>query len=137
MKKRLLLLALPLALAACKKEPRSITYPLHPHAGYPTYGTATFTESGGKGSNTDVTVQLYNLTPGTEYMAHIHKGDTSTYGSAPINLNFGSFTPTGSTYSLSKKWDLMYDDALKYNGCVAVHNSVVGVALGNIGSNAQ
>lgn len=125
---------LPLALLGCKKENRSITYPLHPHAGYPTTGTATFTENK---NETDIVINLSNLSPGTNYMAHIHEQDTSKYGGSTIVLNFGSFNPATATYTLEKTWDKSFDDVLTYDGCIAVHNPNVGVALGNIGSNAQ
>lgn len=134
MKKHLLLLALPLVLAACKKEPRSITYPLHPHAGYATNGTAMFTENG---DQTDITVKLYNLIPAVNYVGHVHPGDTSTYNSSPIIVHLGSFTPTGTEYEIHETWDKPFDEVLTYDGCIAFHNPNIGVTLGNIGSNAD
>lgn len=134
MKKHLLLLALPLALAACKKEPRSTTYHLHPHAGYTTNGTATFTEAD---NQTDVDIKLYSLVPGVSYVGHIHPGDTSTYNSSPIIVHLGSFTPTGTEYQLHETWDKPFSEVLTYDGCIAVHNPNIGVTLGNIGSNAD
>lgn len=122
-----------LFLTACKKESREVVYIINPHNNSPVYAVATFTESG---NQTNVRLGIDNLAKDSVYTAHIHQGDSTTYGSAPIALNFGTFTGTGQSYTVLKQWNIKFDDAVNYDGCVAIHNAYEAVALGNIGKNS-
>lgn len=125
-------LPLLLFLAACKKENREVVYLINPHNSSAVSAVATFTEDGEK---TKVMLGIDNLAKDSTYTAHIHQGDSTTYGSAPIVLNFGTFTGTGQSHTIYKQWNVKFNDAVNYDGCIAVHNAYEAVALGNIGTN--
>lgn len=125
-------LPLLLLLLGCEKKNREVVYIINPHNNSAVYAAATFTENG---NQTKVMLGIDNLDKDSMYMAHIHQGDSTTYGSAPIVLNFGTITGTGQSHTIIKEWNIRFDEAVNYDGCIAVHNAYEAVALGNIGAN--
>ncbi|MFN8277820.1 MAG: hypothetical protein U0T84_10065 [Chitinophagales bacterium] len=142
MKQILPLLMLLAIISSCKKnELRSTTYTLRSFNGTPMIGTVSFQETS-DASQTNVHLEIHGMIPDSTYMTHLHEGTLGHLTNTFITFK-GVKSSTGS-YSTTQTWNKGYDDALKSNTCVTVHNptffsnDTIGYVLGaNTGANAQ
>ncbi|CAN5759279.1 hypothetical protein BH24DEI2_BH24DEI2_23090 [soil metagenome] len=99
------------------------------------FGKARFSEL--SPTQSEVTLELANTTPGTTLPAHIHVGNVGEDGAVAYPL----VSVDGATGKSTTKLDVAYDKLLEVDGYVDVHLSAeqpdIVVAGGEVGANAE